>query len=145
MTFVDLADGGRQLAALLSPDVRGDALLVCIGAGGQVTGRAVAEALGAEVVPVPTARDDSGVRVDLSALQIAGRDVVVIDDGVESGTAAIAAGAAIRGAGATRVVLAVPVCPRDAEPALRREYDDVIAVTKPLERISLHEHYDTFA
>lgn len=145
MRFVDLADGGRRLAALLTPDVLGDALVVCIGEGGQVTGRAVAEALGIVVVPVATTRTDDGVLVDLSSVDVAGRSVVVIDDGVESGTAALAAGAAFREAGATHVVLAVPVCPVDAEEGLRLRYDDVIAVTKPLERRTLRWHYETFA
>ena len=145
MRFADLADGGRRLAELLTPDVLGDALVVCIGEGGQVTGRAVADALGIEVVPVTTTRTDDGVLVDLDGLDVAARSVVVIDDGVETGTAAVAAGAAITAAGAARVVLAVPVCPRDAEASLQVAYDDVIAVTTPLERISLHEHYDTFA
>ncbi len=145
MRFADLADGGRRLAELLTDDVVGDALVVCIGEGGQVTGRAVAAALGIEVVPVATARTDDGVTVDLSSVAVAGRSVVVVDDGVETGTAAIAAGAAIRSAGATRVVLAVPVCPRDAEAHLRTGYDDVIAVTKPVVRRSLRWHYETFA
>lgn len=145
MRFVDLADGGRRLAALLTPDILGDALVVCIGEGGQVTGRAVAEELGIVVVPVATTRTDDGVLVDLSSVDVADRSVVVVDDGVESGTAALAAWAAFREAGATHVVLAVPVCPVDAEEGLRLRYDDVIAVTKPLERRTLRWHYETFA
>ena len=47
--------------------------------------------------------------------------------------------------GATHVVLAVPVCPVDAEEGLRVRYDDVIAVTKPQERRTLRWHYETFA
>ena len=71
--------------------------------------------------------------------------MLVVDDGVETGTAARAVVAALREAGAAYVALAVPVCPREAEADLRRRYDDVIAVTKPLVRRSLRWHYDTFA
>ena len=143
--FVDLADGGRRLAAIL-PDVLVErSLLVRIGAGGQVTGAAVAEALGIDVVAVPTERDDDGVHVDLSGIDVQGREVVVIDDGVETGTAAMVAGAALREAGAVALVLAVPVCPRGSEASLRMRYDDVIAGTRPLVRRSLRWHYDTFA
>ena len=145
MTFVDLADGGRRLAELLTPDVVGDALLVCIGEGGQVTGRAVAEALGVEVTPIPTTRVDGTVHADMRSVDVEGRRVIVIDDGVETGTAARAVGSLMRAAGATGVVLAVPVCPVPAEADLRPPYDDVIAVTKPLERVSLRSHYQTFA
>lgn len=145
MRFADLADGGRRLALLLTPDVVGDALVVSIGEGGQVTGRAVAAALGIDVAPVGTTRDDHGVLVDLTSVDVSGRAVVVVDDGVETGTAARAAGLVIRAAGATRVVLAVPVCPRDAEAHLVPPYDDVIAVTKPLERRSLRWYYESFA
>jgi predicted phosphoribosyltransferase len=144
-TFVDLADGGRRLAAILPDALVERSLLVCIGAGGQVTGAAVAEALGVEVVPVPTRRDDDGVHVDLSGVDVEGRYVLVIDDGVETGTAAMVAGGAIRESGAVGLVLAVPVCPRDSEASLRMRYDDVIAVTRPLARRSLRWHYDTFA
>jgi len=144
-TFADLADGGRRLAALLPDALIERSLLVKIGEGGQVTGAAVAEALGREVVAVPTTRDDVGVRVDLTGVDVSGRDVVVIDDGVETGTAAMVAGAALRAAGASGLVLAVPVCPRDSEAALRLRYDDVIAVTRPLVRRSLRSHYETFA
>jgi predicted phosphoribosyltransferase len=143
--FVDLADGGRRLAAILPDGLVERSLLVRIGKGGQVTGAAVAEALGVEVVAVPTERGDDGVHVDVSGVDVAGREVVVIDDGVETGTAAMVAASALRDAGAIGLVLAVPVCPRDSEVALRMRYDDVIAVTRPLVRRSLHWHYDTFA
>jgi predicted phosphoribosyltransferase len=143
--FVDLADGGRRLAEILPDALVERSLLLCIGEGGQVTGAAVAVALGVHVVPVPTSRDDDGLHVDLSGVDVHGRSVIVVDDGVETGTAAMVAGAAIRAAGAVGLVLAVPVCPRDSEASLRMRYDDVIAVTRPLARRSLRWHYDTFA
>ena len=143
--FLDLADGGRRLAAILPDALVERSLLLCIGEGGQVTGAAVAEALGVDVVPVPTRRDDDGVHIDLAGVDVDSRYVIVVDDGVETGTAAMVAGAAIREAGAVGLVLAVPVCPRDSEASLRMRYDDVIAVTRPLARRSLRWHYDTFA
>lgn len=143
--FADLADGGRRLAEILPAGLVERSLLLSIGEGGRTTGSAVAAALGVEVRHVPTRRDDDGVHVDLAGVDVAGREVVVVDDGVETGTAAMVAVAALRAAGAIGVVLAVPLCPRDSEAALRLHYDDVIAVTRPLVRRSLREHYDTFA
>lgn len=144
MKFADLADGGRQLAALLPADLVTGAVLVGVPPGGVPVGAAVAAALGVDVVPLVTSRDDDGVRVEVP-LDVTGRRVVVIDDGVETGTAARAVADALRAAGATHVVLAVPVCPREIEAGLRTRYDDVIAVTRPLVRRSLRWHYETFA
>ena len=144
MRFADLADGGRQLAELLSPEVVAGAVLLAVPPGGVTVGDAVAAALGLEVVPLLTTRDDDGVSVEVP-VDVTGRRVVVLDDGVETGTAARAVVAALRQAGASFVVLAVPICPREAEADLRHRYDEVIAVTRPLVRRSLRWHYDTFA
>ena len=144
MKFLDLADGGQQLAPLLSAHIDSTTLLVAVPPGGLPVGAAVADALGCVVVPLHVERDHDGVRVEL-ALEVAGRHVMVIDDGVETGTAARAVVAALREAGAVHVVLAVPVCPRDSEVGLRQVYDDVIAVTRPLVRRSLRWHYESFA
>jgi len=144
MRFADLSDAGRQLAELLTPDVVADAVVLAVPPDGVVVAAAVASALGLEVAPLLTTRDDDGVSVDVP-VDVAGRRVIVVDDGVETGTAARAVVAALRQAGAAYVVLAVPVCPREAEADLRHRYDEVIAVTRPLVRRSLRWHYDTFA
>jgi predicted phosphoribosyltransferase len=73
-----------------------------------------------------------------------GTHVVVVDDGVETGTAACALGRQLRGGHIDRLVLAVPVCPREVEPALRAIYDDVVSVVRPLARRSLRWHYSHF-
>ena len=122
MTFIDLADGGRALAPLIEPLVT----------------------LGTEVTPLTTTRSESGVTVEIP-IAVAGLRVVVVDDGVETGTAARAVARALRDAGAVHLVLAVPVCPREAEADLRGRYDDVVAVERPLVRRSLRWHYETFA
>ena len=145
MRFADLADGGRRLAPLLAAAAEGGALLVSVGEGGRVTGQAVADELGVAVTHLPTRRDEGGVQVLVGDLALGGRAVVVVDDGVETGTAALAAARAVREAGASSVVLAVPVCPREAEPRLRPAYDDVVAVVRPLVAGSLRGHYETFA
>ena len=144
MRFADLSDAGRQLAELLTPDVVADAVVLAVPPDGVTVAAAVATALGLEVAPLLTTRDDDGVSVDVP-VDVAGRRVIVVDDGVETGTAARAVVAALRQAGAAYVVLAVPVCPREVEADLRHRYDEVIAVTRPLVRRSLRWHYDSFA
>lgn len=142
--FIDLADGGRALAPLVAPLLTPDTVVVSAGVGGLVTGAAVATALGIEVTPLIAHRSESGVSVTIP-LVVIGLRVVVVDDGVETGTAARAAGVALRAAGAVHLVLAVPVCPREAEVELRNRYDDIVAVDRPLVRRSLRWHYTTFA
>jgi predicted phosphoribosyltransferase len=142
--FADFADAGRQLAALLPPELVVDAVLVGVPPGGVKVAAAVGELLGLPLETLLVAVTDQGVTVEVP-IDLDGRRVVVVDDGVETGTAARAVVTALRAAGAEYVVLAVPVCPREAEADLRRRYDDVIAVTKPLVRRSLRWHYDTFA
>lgn len=144
MRFLDLADGGRALAPLVAPLLVPGTVVVSVGTGGLVTGAAVADTLAIEVTPLVTTRSESGVSVEIP-LDVSGRRLVVVDDGVETGTAARAVAAALRDAGAVHVVLAVPVCPREAEADLRTRYDDVVAVHRPLVRRSLHWHYETFA
>ena len=70
--------------------------------------------------------------------------MIVVDDGVETGTAARLVGAAAREAEVGRLVLAVPVCPRQAESGLRALYDDVVAIDRPLARRDLRWHYTDF-
>jgi putative phosphoribosyl transferase len=50
----------------------------------------------------------------------------------------------MRASGAARLVLAVPVCPREALADLALRYDEVVAVARPLARRSLAWHYDDF-
>jgi predicted phosphoribosyltransferase len=62
---------------------------------------------------------------------IAGRTVVIVDDGVATGATASAACAVARHAGAARVVLATPVAPPDVVKTLRAHADEVVVVLTP--------------
>ncbi|NKE36746.1 phosphoribosyltransferase [Natronococcus sp. JC468] len=62
---------------------------------------------------------------------LAGKRVVVVDDGVATGATAIACLRQVREAGAERVVLAVPVGAPDTVAALESEADAVIALLAP--------------
>ncbi|MFB6354252.1 MAG: phosphoribosyltransferase [Halobacteriales archaeon] len=73
-----------------------------------------------------------------------GKSIVVVDDGVATGSTARAALRLVRKEGADRVVLAVPVGPPDAVEELRNEADAVIAVSTPRHFSAVGQFYDRF-
>jgi putative phosphoribosyl transferase len=111
---------------------------------GVPAGIAVADALGVPLLGLDVHRRDDADPVVTVPDGLAGRTVLVVDDGVETGTAARLAAAALRQAGAARRVLAVPVCPREAAATLELLYDEVLAPVRPLGRRALSWHYETF-
>ncbi|MFP4512773.1 MAG: phosphoribosyltransferase family protein [Acidimicrobiales bacterium] len=64
-------------------------------------------------------------------LSLEGRVVVLVDDGIATGSTARAACRVARAAGAKRVVLAVPVAPGDWTESFAGEADELIAVATP--------------
>ena len=73
-----------------------------------------------------------------------GETAVVVDDGVATGSTARAAGLWARGAGAARVVLAVPVAPRGVEQRVGDAFDAVVAVAIPAGFRAVGQYYDDF-
>ena len=154
MKFRDFADAGEQLAPLLLDWLTAESVLIAIAPGGVPVAQA-AQATGLlPELPLnicgparPPGESVSDVAPQLQLqlpADLAGRTVVVIDDGVETGTAARAMGARLRDAGAATTVFAVPVCPREVEPELRTLFDEVIAIDRPFVRRPLHFHYEAF-
>lgn len=142
--FANLADGGRQLVGVVSAIAAGaqDALLVAIAPNGVPVAEQLADALG---LPLAGAfLDREGEPCVTAVPEVAGREVIVVDDGVETGTAARLVGAALRTGGATRLILAVPVCPRQAEGGLQPLYDEIVAIDRPLARRDLRWHFADF-
>ena len=136
--FVDLADGAARLAALISARQISCDYIVGVVPNGMPAASAVAQVLN---VPIVTAQrvDDDGFFVLEGIAQDA---IVVCDDGVETGRAALTLGRQLRELGVTSLVLAVPICPREIEPSLRQVYDDIVAVVRPLARRDLSWHYE---
>lgn len=137
--FLDLADAGAHLA----PHVVGraeDPLILAVVPNGVPVAAVVAAAIGAPVQELTVIRSEDGVALS-GVPDVAGRDVIVIDDGVETGTAARAIAHALRDRDPARLILAVPVCPRQEGSSLALLYDEVIAVVQPLARRSLRWHY----
>jgi predicted phosphoribosyltransferase len=62
---------------------------------------------------------------------IAGRTVMVLDDGIATGATMFAAVELLRQQKAGRIVVAVPVAPPDTAKRLRKEADEVVTVAEP--------------
>jgi putative phosphoribosyl transferase len=78
------------------------------------------------------------------AIPVEGRTVVVVDDGIATGSTITVAVRALRKAGAARIVVAVPVAPADAISALRREVDDLVCLATPEPFHAVGPHYADF-
>ena len=61
-------------------------------------------------------------------LNLKGKMVIIIDDGVATGYTAMSAGMLAKKKGAEKVIIAVPVCPSDAVYRLKEVFDDVICL-----------------
>jgi putative phosphoribosyl transferase len=70
-------------------------------------------------------------RGDRPPLPLAGRTVIVVDDGIATGSTAQAALRVVRAQGAARLVLAVPVAPPETVAELRTVADEVVCLESP--------------
>ncbi len=75
---------------------------------------------------------------------VAGATVIVVDDGIATGTTMRAALKALRRRGPDRLVLAVPVAPHDTLAALRAEVDDIVCLAEPSPFHAIGLHYLDF-
>ncbi len=98
----------------------------------------------AEREAVELARRVRAYRGDHKMPDLAGRTVLVVDDGVATGATARAAGRSARQRGAARLVLAVPVIAAASEAELRSDFDEVIAVDLPEAFYAVSQWYERF-
>jgi len=83
-------------------------------------------------------------RGDRPPLDVAGKRVVVVDDGVATGATTTACLRQLRNANAESVVLAVPVAPPDTVDRLQREADEVVCVEAPPQFQAVGQFYERF-
>jgi putative phosphoribosyl transferase len=79
-----------------------------------------------------------------SLVDIHGREVIVVDDGLATGSTMLAAVRALRQQQAKRIVVAVPVGPRATCGALRREADEVVCLSSPEPFEAVGAWYENF-
>jgi len=78
-------------------------------------------------------------------LAVAGRTVLLVDDGLATGRTAQAAARSLRERGAARVILAVPVAAPDSVRRLRESVDDVVCVEMPADLWAIGLWYEDFS
>ena len=78
-------------------------------------------------------------------LDIRGRSVIVVDDGVATGLSVLAAVSALRARGARRVTIAVPVGSRESLEWLANEADDVVCHSVPAAMQAVGRWYADFS
>ena len=85
------------------------------------------------------------LRGDHPPVPLAGRTVIIIDDGIATGSTARAACRAARARGASRVILAAPVGSVQAIAALRQDADQVVCLHTPTHFFAIGEWYGDFS
>ena len=84
-------------------------------------------------------------RADRGRTELAGRTVIVVDDGVATGVTDTAALRAVRRRRPGRLVLAVPVCAAESVPRLRGEADEVVCLLEPELLHGVGQWYEDFS
>jgi putative phosphoribosyl transferase len=108
----------------------------------QISTRALAEVERREQAEVE--RRSRQFRGDRPRVPIEGRTVVIIDDGIATGSTARAACAVARAHGARRVILATPVAPPSAVAELTGAADEVVVLETPEQFFAIGQWYDDF-
>jgi putative phosphoribosyl transferase len=78
-------------------------------------------------------------------LDVGGRTVMLIDDGLATGSTMRAAALAVRAQGPARLVVAVPVAAKDACEKIRPQVDDVVCLLTPDPFAAIGFWYEDFA
>jgi putative phosphoribosyl transferase len=79
-----------------------------------------------------------------SPVPLAGKSVVVVDDGIATGTTVRAALRALHRLAPARIVLAVPVAPVEAVLSLRDDVDELVCLSRPTPFRAVGDHYEDF-
>ena len=83
-------------------------------------------------------------RGNRAPLELVGRTVIIVDDGLATGATARVAVEVARARGAKRIIIAVPVSPPEVAAELGRLADDVISLQLPTQFQAVGEWYEDF-
>ena len=78
-------------------------------------------------------------------LELAGKTVLLVDDGIATGATMRAAIASVQKRGAASIIVAVPVAPPDAFELIKSEVDNIICLLVTPNFLGIGQFYDNFA
>jgi predicted phosphoribosyltransferase len=78
-------------------------------------------------------------------LAVAGKTIIIADDGLATGSTMLAAIECLKAQKPARIVVAVPVAPPDTCRTLRPEVDELVCLSTPSDFMAVGEWYDEFA
>jgi putative phosphoribosyl transferase len=90
-------------------------------------------------------RREREYRGRLATPELRDRTVILIDDGLATGSTMRAAAAAVRAKGAHRVIVAVPVAARSTCDQLRNEVDEIVCPVSPEDFHAVGQWYEDFS
>jgi putative phosphoribosyl transferase len=89
-------------------------------------------------------RREKAYRADRPPLDVEGKTVIVVDDGVATGSTMVAAVGALRQLNAARIVVAAPVIAASTFSEMKRAADEVAAVLVPEHFYAVGQWYEDF-
>lgn len=126
-----IASGGVQVLS--------DELIARLGIGAEAIARVAARERD------ELARREQAYRGDRPPLAVAGRTVILIDDGLATGATMKAAVAGLRKLGPRRIVVAVPVASPEACAEVGEQVDEIVCLVTPTPFWGVGNWYDDFS
>ena len=90
-------------------------------------------------------RREKAYRADRPPLDVEGKTVIVVDDGIATGSTMLAAVSALRQLNAARIIIAAPVIAASTCPDMQRVADEVTAVIIPERFYAVGQWYEDFS
>ncbi len=90
-------------------------------------------------------RREKSYRGELPPPEVEGKTVIIVDDGIATGSTMVAAISALRQLNVGRVIVATPTVARSTSNYLRPNADEVVAVMEPEEFYGVGQWYEDFS
>jgi putative phosphoribosyl transferase len=147
MYFRDRREAGRQLAQHLAAYAnRPDVIVLALPRGGVPVAYEVARALHAPLDELQELeRRERAYRGDLPFPDVRGKTVILVDDGLATGSTMRAAAEALRQQGPARLIVAVPAGSPQTCDEFRDEVDEVVCAITPDPFYAVGLWYDDFS